>query len=179
MSLTILHYDDKHLSSWAPCTLLWVRGSPVCCSCAAPGSHPIFYTSKQGTSALPVYFGSAYFPLTAGLLVPWKWIHVFICSTDISCCSKAAPLLELVDACNLCRGIRSTICLSSSRAAGNRIHETAFAKDKNFVTWITVSKHCSNHGSAFSLNSKMPSLIGHLHLLLGTEADCSLEKLIY
>lgn len=26
VSLTILHYDDKHLPSWAPCTLVWVTG---------------------------------------------------------------------------------------------------------------------------------------------------------
>lgn len=119
VSLTILRYDDKHLPSWTPCTLVWVTGSPVCCGCAASGSHPIFYTIKQGTSALPVYFGSAYFPLTAVCWFHSKWIHAFICSRDISCCSKATPVLELVDAWNLCRGIRSTSHSSSSRAAGH------------------------------------------------------------
>lgn len=74
---TILHYDDKHLLSWAPCTLDWVTGSPVCCSCVAPGSHLIFYTSKQGTSALPVCFGSAYFPLTAGSLEMNRCLPLF------------------------------------------------------------------------------------------------------
>lgn len=44
VSLTILCYDDKHLQSCAPCTLVRVTGSPACCSCAAPGSHPTFYT---------------------------------------------------------------------------------------------------------------------------------------
>lgn len=80
VSLTILRYDDKHLPSWTPCTLVWVTGSPVCCSCAASGSHPIFYTIRQGTSALPVYFGSAYFSLTAGLLISFEAnprLHLF------------------------------------------------------------------------------------------------------
>lgn len=139
-----LLYDDKHLPSWAPCTLVGVTGSPACCSCAALGSHPIYNTTKQGTSALPVYIGSAYFPLTAGLLVLWKWFHAFICSTDISCGSNAVPVLGLVHEHNQCRGMRSTIHSSSSRAAGNRIHETGKRQNLCNHKWETLPKHCIN-----------------------------------
>lgn len=150
VSLTVLHYDDKHLPSWAPCTLVGLTGSPACWSCAAPGSHPIYNTTKQGTSALPVYIGSAYFPLTAGLLVLWKWLHAFICSTDISCGSNAVPVLGLVHECNLCRGIRSTIHSSSSRAAGNRIHETGKRQNLCNHKWVTLPNTALT--CAFSLN---------------------------
>lgn len=106
-------------------------GVTVCCGCAAPGPHPIYNTAKQGTSALPLNIGAGYCPLTAAQLVLWRWFHAFSCSTDISCGSKAALVLGLEHECNLCRGIRSTIHASSSRAAGNRIHETGLARDKS------------------------------------------------
>lgn len=67
----ILHYDDN-LPSWASAILVWATGSPVCYSCAAPGSQSIFHISKQGTSVLPVYFGLFYLILTVGLLVHWE-----------------------------------------------------------------------------------------------------------
>lgn len=155
VSLTVLHYDDKHLPSWAPCTLVGVTGSPVCCSCAAPGSHPICNTTKQGTSALPVDIGLVYFPLTVGLMVLWKGFHAFICSTDISCASKAVLVLGLVQECNLCRGIRSIIHSSSSRAAGNRIHETVLARDKIFVTRNERPSPNTALTRGFSLNLKI------------------------
>lgn len=141
VSLTVLHYDDKHLPSWAPCTLVGVTGSPACWSCAAPGSHPIYNTTKQGTSALPVCIGSAYFPLTAGLLLLWKWFHAFICSTDISRGSKAVLVLGLVPECNLCRGIRSTI-----QSSGKQDSWDSPCKRQNLCNqeWETLPKHCRN-----------------------------------
>lgn len=155
VSLPVLHYDDKHLPSWAPCTLVGVTGSPVCWSCAAPRSQPIYNTTEKGTSALPVYIGLVYFPLTVGLLALWKGFHAFICSTDISCASKAVLGLGLVQECNLCRGIRSIIHSSSSRAAGNRTNETVLARDKIFIT--RNDRHSPNTAltRGFSLNLKI------------------------
>lgn len=84
---------------------------------------PFFNTAKQGTSALPMHFGSAYFPSAVGLPVHWKSTRAFICSTGTLCSSRAVLVLELAAACNLCWDTRTLPALPAPEQ-----QETGFMK---------------------------------------------------
>lgn len=116
----------------------------------------------KGTSALPTYFGLAYLPLAAGLLVHWKPIHAFSCSTDISHCSRADLALELVDGINYTEASEQCLCL---QLQSDRRQDSWNSLSKRLkLGRESLPKHCSNLGSS-CLHSEMMQVVGHAYLL--------------